>query len=80
MPRPILDERMTIRLPHVLLADCLAAVNRGRLHSLNDFVINALENELARLATYRIDYYLDLRPFLARLQGDNGTHCQTTHG
>lgn len=73
MPRPRLLERITIRLPEELLADCLEQASR-RNCSLNDVVLNALENELARLLTYRLDWYRDLRPLNHIAQGDVGTH------
>lgn len=76
MPRPILDERMTIRLPGALLTDCLDAAAR-RNCSLNDVVLGALENEFARIVAYRADYYRDLRPFILRQQADIARECQT---
>jgi len=92
MPRPILDERITIRLPHELLADALDHIARNN-STINRFVVNCIENELSRFATYRIDYYRDLRPLLDSLQGVNarpcgalsdrhekdGVSCQTSH-
>lgn len=76
MPRPILDERITIRLPECLLSDCLDTAAR-RNCSVNEVVLNALENEFARLLTYRTDYYRDLRPLWRASQGDNGRPCQS---
>lgn len=77
MPRPLLDERLTIRLPGPLLSDCLDAAAK-RNCSLNEVVLNALENEFSRFLTYRADYYCDLRPLSLRLQGDNGGGCLTS--
>ncbi len=71
MPRPICDERVTIRLPKELLADCLDMVGRMHHPSLSAYVCNALENENARLATYRIDYYTHFRGLVKNLLGDN---------
>ncbi len=76
MPRPILDERLTIRLPGSLLADALDHASR-RNCSLNEVVLNALENEFVRLGSYRLDYYRHLRPVLAGAQGDIGAHCRS---
>lgn len=70
MPRPVLDERMTIRIPGPLLSDCLDAASR-RNCSLNDVVLGALENEFARIAAFRADYYRDLRTLLVAEQSDN---------
>lgn len=76
MPRPLLDERITIRLPGALLHDCLDAAAR-RNCSVNEIVLNALENEFARLITYRADYYRDLRGLPGVGQADNGGRCRT---
>lgn len=70
MPRPVLDERMTIRIPGPLLSDCLDAASR-RNCSLNDVVLGALENEFARIVAFRADYYRDLRPLCVVDQSDN---------
>jgi len=77
MPRPVLDERMTIRIPGALLSDCLDAASR-RNCSLNDVVLGALENEFARILAFRADYYRDLRPVLAGEQSDIVRHCAPT--
>lgn len=74
MPRPVLDERMTIRIPGALLSDCLDAAAR-RNCSLNDVVLNALENDFARIVAFRSDYYRDLRPLLSGEQSDNVRQC-----
>lgn len=79
MPRPILDERMTIRIPGTLLSDCLDAAAR-RSCSLNDVVLGALESEFARIVAFRADYYRDLRPLLADGQSDNVRHCAPLSG
>lgn len=76
MPRPILDERLTIRLPEPLLVDCLDQASR-RNCSLNEVVLNALENEFTRLGSYPADYYRDVRPWLARVKGDIGAQCRS---
>ena len=74
MPRPVLDERMTIRIPGSLLSDCLDAAAR-RNCSLNDVVLGALENEFARVLAFRADYYRDLRPMLVGTQPDIVRQC-----
>jgi len=76
MPRPRLDERLTIRLPKEILDDCLSASCR-RSCSVNEVVLSALENELARTATYHLDYYRDLRPLVRDRQGDIVRQRQT---
>lgn len=71
MARPKLDARVTIRLPEELLADLgLTADRRGC--SLNEVILTSLENELARMLTYRLDYYAQVRPLMAVCQGDVG--------
>lgn len=68
MPRPKLTERITLRLPEELLADLSAsAVRRGV--SVNEVALCCFENELARLSTYRFDYYAYIRPMLTKIQG-----------
>lgn len=74
MPRPVLDERVTIRIPGALLSDYLDRAAR-RNCSLNDAILSALENDAAHTVTYRVDYYTELRPLVHRPQGDNGAHC-----
>ena len=71
MPRPQLDERLTIRIPSELLKVLLSMAARQN-SSLNHVALTCFENELARLATYRLDYYNDLLPLLQSRQGDNG--------
>ena len=70
MSRPKLTERITIRLPEELLADLTVDADR-RGCSLNEVVLHALESDLSRRATYRIDYYAQLRTLLGLGQGDN---------
>lgn len=69
MLRPKLTERLTIRLPEELLQDLSAAAAR-RGCSLNEVALCSFENDLSRMATYRVDYY-DLRRVLPMGQGDN---------
>lgn len=70
MSRPKLDARITIRLPEELLADLGTMADR-RGCSVNEVVLASLENELARLLTYRLDYYGQTRPLMAISQGAN---------
>lgn len=69
MARPKLDARVTIRLPEELLADLGTTADR-RGCSLNEVILTSLENEVARLLTYRLDYYTQVRPLMAVCQGD----------
>lgn len=69
MTRPKLDARVTIRLPEELLAD-LAAMADRRNTLINEVVLTSLENEIARMLTYRLDYYSQIRPLAAVCQGD----------
>lgn len=69
MPRPICDERITLRIPPVLL-DVLLKMAARQNSSLNHVALTCFENEVARLATYRLDFYLDLIPLLKDRQGD----------
>ena len=55
MARPKLDARFTIRLPEELLADLGTMADR-RGSSINEVVLTSLENEIARMLTYRLDY------------------------
>lgn len=71
MARPKLDARVTIRLPEELLADLGTTADR-RGCSLNEVILTSLENELARMLTYRLDYYTQVRPLMAVCQGDVG--------
>lgn len=74
MPRPICDERLTIRIPSPLLAVLLRMAARQN-SSLNHVALTCFENELGRLATYHLDYYNDLMPLLSARQGDHGGQC-----
>jgi hypothetical protein len=71
MSRPKLDARITIRLPEELVADLGTSADR-RGCSVNEVVLTAIENELSRLLTYRLDYYTQVRPLMAVCQGDIG--------
>jgi len=70
MSRPKLTERVTIRLPEELLVDLTTDADR-RGCSLNEVVLHALETDLVRRATYRLDYYAQLRTLGLSGQGDN---------
>lgn len=71
--RPKLMSRMTLRLPEELAVDILAAARR-RNCSANEVVLGAMENELARLGTYRLHYYDVIRPLLAKQMTDIDGH------
>lgn len=73
MPRPVLDERVTIRIPAELLNDYLDRAAR-RNCSLNDCILTAMENDAAHALTYQVDYYRDLRPLVADAKGDIVRH------
>jgi HicB-like protein involved in pilus formation len=73
MVRPKLTERITLRIPDELLADLTAAAERRGV-SLNEVALCCFENDLARIGTYRVNYYTHLRPLLAIGQGDNVHH------
>lgn len=73
MPRPILDERMTVRMPEVLLGHVLERAARRKC-SANDVVLTCIENEFSRLDTYSLDYYGDLMPLVEAKKGDNVRH------
>ncbi len=70
MSRPKLTERITIRLPEELLLDLTTDADR-RGCSLNEVVLHAVELDLARRLTYRLDYYAQLRTLGLSGQGDN---------
>ncbi len=59
--RPKLTARYTIRLPQELIDDLALQADHRRC-SVNEVILNALENELARLWSYRLDFYADIRP------------------
>lgn len=71
MSRPKLIARITFRLPEELEADLQAAA-MYRSCSANEVILNALENELARYLTYRLNYYADIRPIMQKERGDIG--------
>lgn len=71
--RPKSIARLSLRLPEELLADIKAAALR-RCCSESEVVVNALENDLGRLALYHISYYDDIRPLLRRRQEES---CRT---
>lgn len=73
MPRPMLTERMTMRLPEVLLAHVLERAAR-RNCSANEVVLTCIENEFSRLDTYSLSYYYDLIPLVEAKKGDNVRH------
>ncbi len=63
MPRPKLLSRLTFRLPEELERDLQAAALRRNV-SVNEVILNSLENELGRLSLYRLDYYTHVRPLV----------------
>ena len=69
--RPKLISRMTFRLPEELETDILAAAQR-RSCSANEIFLSAMENELSRTMTYRLNYYAHIRPLVI--------HCDTNLG
>ena len=71
--RPKLLKRITIRMPMELYADTVHDAE-DRDCSLNEVIVNAIENELSRKGTYRLDYYDQLRPLIVQ---SKGRHCQT---
>lgn len=77
MPRPMCDDDLTVRLPQELKVDIENFARRMKFPSLSAFVLNALENELARLNTYRYDYYDHLRPMFAQLDTGGVGPCPT---
>lgn len=79
MPRPLLDERISVRVPSVLLALLLRAASR-RNCSVNDVVVNAVENDFARIAGFASDFYLDIVPLLTRSQADIVPQWRTQEG
>jgi hypothetical protein len=70
MSRPKLTERITLRIPEELLADLTAAAERRGV-SINEVALCCFENDLARIGTYRLDFYAQLRPLLLISQGVN---------
>lgn len=76
MPRPILDERMTVRMPGELLGLILDSAAR-RNCSANDVVLNALENQYSHIVVHSADFYRDVLPMVVGPQGDIGGHRRT---
>lgn len=66
--RPKLLGKKTYRLPLEIISDIEAQAERRGV-SDNEVVLCALENEFGRMATYRLDYYDDLRPLVQTAQG-----------
>lgn len=77
MPRPSCDDDITFRCPQELKVDIENHARRLRLPSMSAFILHALENELARLNTYRFDYYDHLRPMFAQLEAGGVGPCPT---
>lgn len=77
MPRPMCDDDLTVRLPQELKVDIENHSRRMKFPSLSAFVLNALENEIARLNTHRFDYYTELGPMFAQLEVGGVGPCRT---
>lgn len=77
MPRPMCDDDITVRCPQELKVDIENHARRMKFPSLSAFILNALENELMRLSTYRIDYYTEFRPMMAQLEHGGVGPCPT---
>ena len=77
MPRPMCDDDITFRCSQELKVDIENHARRLRLPSMSAFILQALENEIARLNTYRFDYYDDLRPMFAHLEAGGVGPCPT---
>lgn len=77
MPRPMCDDDITFRCPAELKVDIENHARRLRLPSMSAFILDALEREIARLNTYRHDYYADLRPMFAQLEAGGVGLCPT---
>lgn len=77
MPRPMCDDDLTFRLPQELKVDIENHARRMKFPSLSAFVLNAVENEIMRLNTYRFDYYQQLRPMFAQLEASGVGPCPT---
>lgn len=71
--RPKKDERITVRVPGELGEYIKAFSITGGI-TVNDFCLNALEQKVAMLATYRLSLYGHLMPTLQDVQR---RHCQT---
>lgn len=77
MPRPMCDDDITFRCSQELKVDIENHARRLRLPSMSAFILDALEREIARLNTYRFDYYEDLRPMFAHLEESSVGLCPT---
>lgn len=77
MPRPISDDDISFRLPQELKVDIENHARRMKFPSMAAFCLNAIENEIMRLNTYRFDYYQQLRPMFAQLENGEVGHCPT---
>jgi len=77
MPRPMCDDDITVRLPQELKVDIENHARRMKFPSLSAFILNSLENEIARLNTHRFDYYSELRPMFAQLEHGGVGPCPT---
>lgn len=79
MPRPMCDDDITFRCSQELKVDIENHARRLRLPSMSAFILQALENEISRLNTYRFDYYR-LRLMFAQLEEDGVGLCPTGVG
>lgn len=77
MPRPMCDDDITFRCSQELKVDIENHARRMKFPSMSAFILNALENEIARLNTYRFDYYDHLRPMFAHLESGGVGPCPT---
>lgn len=77
MPRPMCDDDITFRCSQELRVDIENFARRMKFPSMSAFILNALENEIARLNTYRFDYYQQLRPIFAQLEAGGVRQCPT---
>ena len=72
--RPILlPNPKSIRFPRDLWTDILNEATRRDV-SITEVVLNAVENEFARKATYLLNYYIDIRPLARKEQAQR---CHT---
>jgi len=76
MSRPKMIARMSFRLPEELEADVLREAQR-RSCSTNEVIVTALENEMSRMLTYRLNYYSDIHPLLVSGEGNRVIHAST---
>jgi hypothetical protein len=76
MSRPKMIARMTFRLPEELEADLLREAHR-RSCSANEVIVTALENEMSRMLTYRLNYYSDIHPLMVSSEGNRVQHGTT---